>query len=175
MKKFLLLAAIFPALACLNLIAEDSDLGRRIYSSNAPSVLLLYVQSNGEYVAQGSGFLIDGNKVVTNAHVASGGTVFVELGPARIPTSLEKIDSLNDLAILSVNVEMTSKPLELADKKPSPGDLIFAITNPEGLERTISQGVVSADRELAGERRCRFLHQYPMDHLAGQSLTVTDK
>src|SRR5581483_6747209 len=125
--------------------AQESDLGRHIYSENAPSVLLLYVQSNGEYVAQGSGFLISGSRIVTNAHVANGGKVFVDLGPARIPTSVQKIDLVNDLAILSVDVEMTPRPLSLSDKRPSPGDSIFAITNPEGLERSISQGIVSAE------------------------------
>ncbi len=151
MKEFLRAAAILGAL-CSTVAAQDTDLGHRIYSANAPSVLLLYVQSNGEYVAQGTGFLIEGSKIVTNAHVANAGKVFVELGPARIPTTLDKIDPVNDLAILSVAVDMTPKPLLFADKKPSPGDLIFAITNPEGLERTISQGVVSANREVAGRR-----------------------
>lgn len=151
MKRLLLLVATL-ALVLQTAIAEDNDLGRRIYSSNASSVLLLYVQSNGKYIAQGSGFLIDGSKIVTNEHVVSGGKVFVELGPARIPTNVEKIDPLNDLAILSVNVEMTVKPLQMAEKKPLPGDLIFAITNPEGLERTISQGVLSANRELSGRK-----------------------
>jgi tetratricopeptide (TPR) repeat protein len=112
-------------------------------------VLLLYVRSSdGQYVAQGSGFLVGRSKIVTNAHVANAGKVFIELGAVRIPTSVEKVDSTNDLAILSVEVEMTAKPLVLASAKPAPGDLIFAITNPEGLERTISQGVVSASREI---------------------------
>jgi len=152
MKRSLFLAAIL-AFVYSTLGAQDSDLGRRLYSAKAPSVLLLYVQSaDGQYIAQGSGFLIEGSKIVTNAHVAVGGKVFVELGPARVPTNLEKIDSLNDLAVLSVNVEMTATPLPLANSKSSPGDSIFAITNPEGLERTISQGVVSANREVAGRR-----------------------
>jgi hypothetical protein len=107
---------------------------------------------DGRYVAQGSGFLVDSSKLVTNAHVANSGKVFIELGAARLPTNVEKIDSLNDLAILSVDVEMTVKPLVLASVKPSPGDLIFAITNPEGLERTISQGVISANRQFSNRK-----------------------
>jgi tetratricopeptide (TPR) repeat protein len=152
MKRFLLLAATLSQLYPL-LAAQDTEIGRGIYSTSAPSVLLLYVQSpDGKYIAQGSGFLIEGARIVTNAHVANGGKVFIELGPARVPTKLEKIDSKNDLAVLSVAAEMTAKPLTLANVKPSPGDLVFAITNPEGLERTISQGVVSANRELEGRR-----------------------
>lgn len=127
---------------------EESTLKVRRASS-----FFLYVRSlDGQYIAQGSGFLVEGGKIVTNAHVANAGTVFVDLGSARIPTKLEKVDSQNDLAVLSVGVEMVVKPLKLAEKKPSPGDTIFAITNPEGLERTISQGVVSANRELGGRQ-----------------------
>jgi tetratricopeptide (TPR) repeat protein len=152
MKSLLLLTAIV-GWAFYAAAAQDSGVGRRIYSENAPSVLLLYVRSlGGNYIAQGSGFLIGGSRIVTNAHVANGGRVYVELGAARIPTKLEKMDSLNDLAILSVEAEMTTKPLQLAEKWPSPGEIIFAITNPEGLERTITQGVVSANRELDGRK-----------------------
>jgi tetratricopeptide (TPR) repeat protein len=152
MKNLLVQSALLW-LALQVAFAQDPELGRRIYSENAPSVLLLYVKAtDGHYIAQGSGFLIEGSRIVTNAHVANGGKVFIELGSARIPTNLEKVDTANDLAILSVDAEMTAKPLALAGGKPSPGDLIFAITNPEGLERTISQGVISANRELAGRR-----------------------
>jgi tetratricopeptide (TPR) repeat protein len=153
MKRPLILALALPLIYSLLAAAQDAEIGRRIYSTNAPSVLLLYVQSpDGQYIAQGSGFLIEGSRIVTNAHVANGGKVFVELGLARVPAKVEKIDSRNDLAVLSVAVEMTAKPLTLANVKPSPGDLVFAITNPEGLERTISQGVISANRELGGRR-----------------------
>jgi tetratricopeptide (TPR) repeat protein len=152
MKKLLLLTAILGC-ACRPSAAQDSELGRKIYSENAPSVLLLYVKSpDGEYVAQGSGFLLDGGQIATNAHVANAGKVFIDLGSARIPTKLEKLDAQNDLAVLSAAVEIEAKALKLADKRPSPGDVIFAITNPEGLERTISQGVVSADREVGGRK-----------------------
>jgi S1-C subfamily serine protease len=150
--KRLLIFAVTLSLVHPSVVAQDAEIGRRIYSTNAPSVLLLYVQSaNGQYVAQGSGFLIEGSRIVTNAHVANAGKVFVELGPARVPTKLVRMDSKNDLAVLSVEIEMTVKPLTLATTRPAPGDLVFAITNPEGLERTISQGVISANRELEGK------------------------
>src|SRR5580693_8292576 len=98
MKKLLLLTAILGC-ACRPSAAQDSELGRKIYSENAPSVLLLYVKSpDGEYVAQGSGFLLDGGQIATNAHVANAGKVFIDLGSARIPTKLEKLDAQNDLA-----------------------------------------------------------------------------
>ena len=105
--------------------ASGQDTGRQIYASHSSSVLLLYAQSNGEFVAQGTGFLIAGPKIVTNAHVADSGKIFVDLGAVRIPTHVEKTDNVNDLAILTVDAEITAPPLPLADSAPAPGDKVF--------------------------------------------------
>jgi tetratricopeptide (TPR) repeat protein len=139
--------------AASSAVGQDKDLGQKIYSENSPSVVLLYVQSgSGAFVAQGSGFCIEGQKIVTNAHVANAGKVFLELGPARVPAHVEKVDPTNDLAILTVEVELSSKALTLAKKAPAPGEAVFAITNPEGLERTISQGIISSLRDIGGKQ-----------------------
>lgn len=132
---------------------QSSGLGRRIYEENAKSVLVLYAMSpTGELVAQGSGFWVVGQKIITNAHVANAGKIVVELGPARVPTKLEKIDDFNDLAVLTVNVELVAKPLQLAEHPPSVGDTVYAIGNPEGLEETISEGLISGLRQIDGRR-----------------------
>ncbi len=137
----------------LPLFAQEQSTGRRIYDEASRSVLLLYVQSTDvKFVAQGSGFVIEGQKIVTNAHVANTGKVFIELGPARIPAHVEKLDVTADLAILGVDVQLIVKPLKLSAKTPSPGDTVYAIGNPEGLEKTISQGVVSGMRDIDGRK-----------------------
>jgi tetratricopeptide (TPR) repeat protein len=113
----------------------------------------LYAKSpTGELIGQGSGFLVAGNRIVTNEHVADAGIIFVQVGPARIPAKVEKLDRFNDLAILTVDVEITAKPLNLAQKMPRPGDPVYAIGNPEGLEKTITQGVISSIREIDGRQ-----------------------
>jgi len=142
---------LFALLTFLSLAveAQDSDLGRRIYADCAKSVFVLYAQSpDGEFVALGSGFWVTGKKIVTNEHVAHAGKTYVDVGSARVPAKIQSVDAYNDLAILTVDIEITAKPLALADSAPSPGDSVFAIGNPEGLERSISEGVVSASREI---------------------------
>ncbi|MGI9104516.1 MAG: trypsin-like peptidase domain-containing protein [Terriglobales bacterium] len=135
----------------VSIAVGQDDVGRRIYSEASPSVVVLYIESSaGEYVAQGSGFFVAGGKIATNAHVADAGKVFVELGPARLPASLSAVDHVNDLALLIIDAKVSIKPLALAKSLPRPGDVIFAITNPRGLERSISQGLVSATREIEG-------------------------
>jgi tetratricopeptide (TPR) repeat protein len=93
-----------------------------------------------------------GHRVITNAHVANAGKIFVELGPARVPAKVEKIDDFNDLAVLSIDVEVVAKPLTLAENPPAVGETVYAIGNPEGLEKTISQGLVSGSRLLDGRQ-----------------------
>ena len=84
--------------------------------------------------------------LATNAHVIEGGSPMLAVGALRIPLRALKIDQQHDLAILSVEADLTSKPLTLATRPTSPGDEVFAIGNPEGLENTISEGIVSGVR-----------------------------
>jgi S1-C subfamily serine protease len=83
---------------------HSDDRGRRIYNDCAGAVFLLYVKSSsGEFIAQGSGFLVASKKIITNAHVAKAGEIVVELGPARVPAHVERMDEFNDLAVLAVD------------------------------------------------------------------------
>jgi tetratricopeptide (TPR) repeat protein len=139
--------------AAVALDAQDPDRAAKIYADSSKSVFLLIVKSEtGEPVAQGTGFLVSGGKIVTNQHVASGGSVLVDLGTAKIPTTIERVDLLNDLALLSPGAELAGKPLTIAEALPSPGSPVYAIGNPAGLERSISTGVVSGIRQMSGRQ-----------------------
>ena len=157
------LAQCFLLLASTQLMAQESDLGRVIYADCAKSVFMLYAQGpSGDYVAQGSGFWVPGHKMITNAHVANAGKMFVDVGSARLPAKIESVDAFNDLAVLRLDFEITAKPLILADFAPTPGEKIFAIGNPRGLERSISEGVISATREV--ENRQLLQVTAPISH-----------
>jgi S1-C subfamily serine protease len=148
-KRFRIAAFFF--LFSLMLSAQDTEIGRQIYSNCAKSVFILYARdASGEFVAQGSGFWISGQKLITKAHVANAGTIYVDVGSVRPPAKIQSVDAYNDLAVLTVEIEITAKPLGLVESMPVPGESAFAIWNPRGLERTISQGVVSAIREIDG-------------------------
>src|ERR1017187_4800863 len=96
--------------------AQDSELGRRIYADCAKSVFVLYAQSTaGEFVAQGSGFWVTGRKIVTNAHVANAGKIYVDVGSARVPATIQSVDGFNDLAVLTVDIEITATQLALSN------------------------------------------------------------
>jgi len=147
MRSFLLVAAT-GLLAALTAIGQAGENAKQIYSSSQDSVFLVYLNdSSGTPSALGSAFLVAPRLLVTNAHVAEAGNPVLAVGPVRIPLKVVRTDDKNDLAILSVDVDLTSKPLPLASGVTSPGEQIFAIGNPEGLEKTISQGIVSGLRK----------------------------
>jgi S1-C subfamily serine protease len=144
-----IIVLLFLALSHLPQVwAQQSD-AAKIYSQYSKSVLLIFVKSaDSKIVAQGTGFLVEGGKIITNKHVVRDGTALIDLGGVRIPATVESTDELNDIAVLTVAAEISVEPLVLADKTPPPGSNVFAIGNPRGLEKSISTGVLSGVRTV---------------------------
>jgi S1-C subfamily serine protease len=143
-------AFVFGALlvASANLSGQTADTAKQVYDSSQSSVFLIYLNdSSGSPAALGSGFLVGSRTLATNAHVASAGSPVLSIGPVRIPLRVLRVDEENDLALLTLDADLSSKPLLLSASAVSPGEQIFAIGNPEGLEKTISQGIVSGLRK----------------------------
>lgn len=86
----------------------------------------------------------------------------MEQGAAHIPASVERRDAINDLAILKVSAEISATPLLISGREVVPGDNIFAIGNPEGLDKSISTGIVSAIRDFDGRKLLRI--SAPISH-----------
>lgn len=138
-------------LICLPASAQVDTSAKVIYRQSEQSVFLIYTNdSTGSPNALGSGFLVSPRTIVTNAHVIAEGNPVLAVGPVRIPLKILRTDDQNDLAVLSVDADLTSKPLGLSKEPVSPGEQIYAIGNPEGLEKTISQGIVSGLRVRQG-------------------------
>ncbi len=117
----------------------------------------------------GSGFVISKRgHVITNYHVVEDSlkvkvTVFRRGENAYEKRQLKKVkilalNPLRDLALLKLDeeemAEQEIKPVVIAEK-PSVrvGDLVFAIGNPLGLERSVTQGIVSSTTRTMGHLR----------------------
>jgi putative serine protease PepD len=117
-----------------------------IYAAASPAVVSIRAGS-----ASGTGFLIDDEgTIVTNAHVVEGATnVTIHFGEdgADIPGRVVGTDPSSDLAVVHIDasrVPSGTKPLELADSdQVAVGDTVVAIGNPFGLDRTLTEGIVS--------------------------------
>jgi S1-C subfamily serine protease len=95
---------------------------------------------------QGSGLVLaqDGY-LLTNAHVArGGGPLRVRLSGARTARcELVGADERTDLAVLRVEAR-DLEVLALSERRLAVGELVLAIGNPLGFERSVTLGVVSA-------------------------------
>jgi hypothetical protein len=115
----------------------------------------------GNGIAEGSGFLVsrDG-KLVTNYHVIENAASAIVKFPNGAFYAVQGVlgtDKVKDLAVLKLSG--TDFPfLPLGDSgKVQVGETVVAIGNPLALEATVSNGIVSAVRELEGEDRLRVI------------------
>ena len=120
-----------------------------------PSVVAIATyDSQGEALMTGSGFFLRNGQVVTNLHVIRGAqrTEIKTLdGKGRVfPVSgLLAVDEEGDLALLSVDMPNDrDRSTQLARALPDEGEQIVVIGNPLKLEGSVTDGIVSAVREV---------------------------
>jgi hypothetical protein len=117
-------------------------------------VAVITYDAKNEMQMTGSGFFIRPGQVLTNLHVIDGAhhaEVRTLDGKGRTYPAggVLSVDDEGDLAVLSVNVPAErTHSLEVAQGLPEEGEQIFVIGNPLRLEGSISDGIVSAVREV---------------------------
>jgi putative serine protease PepD len=120
---------------------------RAVYAAASPAVVSVRAGGSG---GQGTGFLIDAQgTVVTNAHVVGDSRrAQISFGKDRmIDAEILGTDPSTDIAVLKVDASRVRgvRPLALADSdKVVVGDPAVAIGNPFGLDRTATEGIISA-------------------------------
>jgi Flp pilus assembly protein TadD len=133
--------------------AQDSlpDLVRQV----KPSVVsVLTYDTKGGPLISGSGFFVRPGEVVTNRHVIEGAhrvEIHTLEGKGRTypVTGTLAVDDEADLALLSVDLPPErSRPLRFSERSPEEGEKVFVIGNPLRLEGSVSDGIVSAVREV---------------------------
>lgn len=120
-----------------------------------PSVVsILTYDAKGEALISGSGFFVRPGEVMTNMHVIKGAhrvEIHTLEGKGRTypVTGALAIDDEADLALLKVDLPADrSRPLPMTSTLPDEGEQIFVIGNPLRLEGSVSDGIVSAIREV---------------------------
>ncbi len=104
---------------------------------------------SGRAVGLGSGVVTGIGTVITNCHVATaGGSLTVKVGAEQYSASVEVADEEYDLCKLSVS-GLTAQAVAIGSAESlKTGQKVFAIGAPQGLDLTISDGIVSAMRNL---------------------------
>lgn len=151
------IASFSLALALAAPVAAAAQLSvPQIVQRAGPAVVLLKTfDARGRELGLGSGFVLRDGRIVTNAHVVRGAAraqVFDADG--RLLGSATHAEALNaslDLAVLP-RLGSPRATIQLARQAPSVGEEVVAIGAPEGLTNTVSNGIVSAYREVEGQR-----------------------
>ncbi len=153
-------------------LAEFNDALESLAAKVSPAVVQIlvtgYVPLSGEDRSQtalivqqhavGSGVIVDSNGyIMTNAHVVEGAQRIrvalplpgdngrdVPVGKRHIlEAKLVGVHKETDLALLKID-DTDLPTLPLAPQRPRVGQLVFAIGSPEGLQNSVTMGVVSA-------------------------------
>jgi tetratricopeptide (TPR) repeat protein len=139
-------------------VVEVLDSGASVVALGSGVVVQLPAASKGDSksldgLAEGTLQQANSTLIVTNTHVIDPGvSVRVRQGGNTWPAEIEHINLHADLCRLRVN-GLKARPVELRSANTlAVGERVYSIGAPEGLELTLSDGLISGLRELDGER-----------------------
>ncbi|HET6978395.1 MAG TPA: trypsin-like peptidase domain-containing protein [Pyrinomonadaceae bacterium] len=125
------------------------ELVRRIKPS---AVAIETFDSRGEKLSRGSGFFVEADRIVTNRHVLEGAyraEVHSSAGTVYPVKGVLAVDAEGDIALLKIDTPVNQiRPLPLDKTSPQEGESVVVIGNPLGLEGSVTNGIVSAVRDI---------------------------
>lgn len=125
----------------------------QVYAKSVPSVCTVITMANGKPVSLGSGFVVSVDGLVaTNRHVVDRATdILVKCGKAK-PVAGQIAGPSGSADLVLIRTPLRLRPLPISAESPEKiiGQQVFVIGNPEGLEGTISSGLISGVRPADG-------------------------
>jgi hypothetical protein len=120
------------------------------------TVLLVMEDANGQPVSLGSGFFVRDGEIASNLHVVEGAARgYAKLVGEKAKYDIEgltAVDPERDLVVLKISATR-SQTLSLGNSDATQvGETVYAVGNPQGLEGTFSQGIVSSIREVGTDK-----------------------
>lgn len=117
---------------------------QEIYDKVANSVYLIKSSTVSGDSAFGSAVAVKDDVVATNCHVALHGTgILVIVNKEKIPGQLVYADRKHDMCLVKVPGAHFQPVMIRPSETTKIGEEVYAIGNPEGLERSISRGLIS--------------------------------
>ncbi len=121
-----------------------------LYAKVSPSVARVNVMDeHGNLLGIGSAVVIGTGDVITNCHVAKlGPNLELNFRSEKATASIVTADEVYDLCLLHA-VGLSAPPVVTADLDAvRTGEAVYAIGSPQGLELTISEGIISSLRSV---------------------------
>jgi DNA-binding SARP family transcriptional activator len=132
-----LLAALPPSALALT--------ASQVYEQVKDSVVVVKAyDQKGKLSGMGSGVMLPSGDVITNYHVVKAGVRYtVGRGKQGVPATVKAGDPKKDLCLLTAP-GLTAKPARLGKaNKLKVGEPVYAVGAPQGLELSLSEGIVS--------------------------------
>jgi hypothetical protein len=147
----------FAALVAAVLASSDAEATLSTVDNVArakKSVVAITIYDHGHAQSSGTGFFSAEDRIITDAHVVNHGDEILvqDLEGQTIPVAPEPIylnsDKFVDIAILKVTVSTGYRPyLNFRLSPVLEGINVLVVSNPQGLNGTVSTGIVSAVRQ----------------------------
>jgi Tfp pilus assembly protein PilF len=120
----------------------------------SPSVFIVQaIAKDGSVIAFGSGVAVAPTRIVTNVHVIEGADSWrVRKGEKSWSATVANTDREHDLCELEVDGLRATSVVVRASSTIEVGERVYAIGTPEGLEVTLSDGLVSGVRDFDHSR-----------------------
>jgi tetratricopeptide (TPR) repeat protein len=154
-NHFVTLPLLFLSFFFYSFTAAQENLIEIVKKISPSVVLVLTYDEQGKALSLGSGFFINApGEVITNFHVlakASRAEIKTSSGNVYPVKEVLAEDKINDLIRVSVDMpKQKATPLSPSSSVPQVGEKIAVVGNPLGLEQTVSDGIVSAVRDIPG-------------------------
>jgi tetratricopeptide (TPR) repeat protein len=154
MSKFYGFVAAFLFLVLVvSPIMGQEDLPVLIKKVESSIVVIVTYRKEGSMLGQGTGFFVDKEgDVITNSHVLQEASRAVIRTTDGKEYAIQKVlaeDKEGDLIRVSVEIsEEAVRPLPVSTRIPEVGERVIVIGTPLGLDKTVSDGIVSAVRDV---------------------------
>lgn len=150
----LVLSTIFLALLPSTVLAQTAqEIARKAFRS---TVLLVMEDVNGQPLSLGSGFFVRDGEVASNLHVVEGAARgYAKIIGQKTKYDIEGItavDSERDLVVLKISGARAGAVALGNSESVQVGETVYAVGNPQGLEGTFSQGIISSIREVGNDK-----------------------
>lgn len=142
--------AILPSIVSAQ---TAQKIARKAFGS---TVLLVMEDDNGQPLSLGSGFFVRNGEIASNLHVVEGAARgYAKIIGQKAKYDIEGIaavDPERDLVVLKIS-GARARALALGNSESvQVGETVYAVGNPQGLEGTFSQGIVSSIREVGTDK-----------------------
>lgn len=127
-----------------------------VFDVTSKSVVMIYTNDNSGRTTQGSGIVVPGGDIVTNCHVLDSSHIKVRYQDKEYAATLKYFDKIHDLCRMTAR-DINAPPVVIGSTSNLKiGEPVFVIAAPQGLELSLSEGIVSSMRKAGKNSLIQF-------------------